>query len=136
MTPEPQEDAVTEPSPEEGKTTRFLFPLVPLLGAPLLLLLGSLLRHSHYVGFNAPKVVKYGPGFAFFQFAGVALYFYLAYAAFKKDLPGWGWMFGSLAVAFNPFPAFSTGIVGDSTAWGLAVVVAIIVMVKALIDRE
>lgn len=136
MTPEPQEDAVTEPSPEEEKTTRFLFPLVPLLGAPLLLLLGSLLRHSHYVGFNAPKVVKYGPGFAFFQFAGVALYFYLAYAAFKKGLPGWGWMFGSLAVAFNPFPAFSTGIVGDSTAWGLAVVVAIIVMVKALIDRE
>lgn len=136
MTPEPQEDAVTEPSPEEEKTTRFLFPLVPLLGAPFLLLLGSLLRHSHYAGFNAPKVVKYGPGFAFFQFAGVALYFYLAYAAFKKGLPGWGWMFGSLAVAFNPFPAFSTGIVGDSTAWGLAVVVAIIVMVKALIDRE
>lgn len=136
MTPEPQEDAVTEPSPEEEKTTRFLFPLVPLLGAPLLLLLGSLLRHSHYAGFNAPKVVKYGPGFAFFQFAGVALYFYLAYAAFKKGLLGWGWMFGSLAVAFNPFPAFSTGIVGDSTAWGLAVVVAIIAMVKALIDRE
>lgn len=136
MTPEPQEDAVTEPSPEEEKTTRFLFPLVPLLGAPLLLLLGSLLKHSHYAGFNAPNVVKYGPGFAFFQFAGVALYFYLAYAAFKKGLPGWGWMFGSLAVAFNPFPAFSTGIVGDSTAWGLAVVVAIIVMVKALIDRE
>ena len=136
MTPEPQEDAVTEPSPEEEKTTRFLFPLIPLLGAPLLLLLGSLLRHSHYAGFNAPKVVKYGPGFAFFQFAGVALYFYLAYAAFKKGLPGWGWVFGSLAVAFNPFPAFSTGIVGDSTAWGLAVVVAIIVMVKALIDRE
>lgn len=136
MTPEPQEDAVTEPSPEEGKTTRFLFPLVPLLGAPLLLLLGSLLRHSHYAGFNAPKVVKYGPGFAFFQFAGVALYFYLTYAAFKKGLPGWGWVFGSLAVAFNPFPAFSTGIVGDSTAWGLAVVVAIIVMLKALIDRE
>lgn len=136
MTPEPQEDAVTEPSPEEEKTTRFLFPLVPLLGAPLLLLLGSLLRHSHYAGFNAPKVVKYGPGFAFFQFAGMALYFYLTYAAFKKGLPGWGWVFGSLAVAFNPFPAFSTGIVGDSTAWGLAVVVAIIVMVKALIDRE
>lgn len=136
MTPEPQEDAVTEPSPEEEKTTRFLFPLVPLLGAPLLLLLGSLLRHSHYAGFNAPKVVKYGPGFAFFQFAGMALYFYLAYAAFKKGLPGWGWVFCSLAVAFNPFPAFSTGIVGDSTAWGLAVVVAIIVMVKALIDRE
>lgn len=136
MTPEPQEDAVTEPSPEEEKTTRFLFPLVPLLGAPLLLLLGSFLRHSHYAGFNAPKVVKYGPGFAFFQFAGMALYFYLTYAAFKKGLPGWGWVFGSLAVAFNPFPAFSTGIVGDSTAWGLAVVVAIIVMVKALIDRE
>lgn len=136
MTTEPQEETAVEPSPEEEKTTRFLFPLVPLLGAPLLLLLASLLRHSHYVSFNAPKVVKYGPGFPFFQFAGVALYFYLAYAAFKKGLSGWGWMFGSLAVAFNPFPAFSTGIVSDSTAWGLVVVMAIIVMVKALIDRE
>lgn len=136
MATEPQEDIVTEPSPEEEKNARFLFPLIPLAGAPLLLLAASLLRHSHYAGFNGPKVVQYGPGFSFFQFAGVALYFYLAYAAFKKDLSGWGWMFGSLAVAFNPFPAFSTGIVGDSTAWGLAVVVAIIVMVKALIDRE
>lgn len=136
MTTEPQEETAVKPSPEEEKTTRFLFPLVPLLGAPLLLLVASFLRHSHYVSLNAPKVVKYGPGFPFFQFASVALYFYLAYAAFKKGLPGWGWMFGALAVAFNPFPAFSTGIVGDSTAWGLAVVMAIIVMVKALIDRE
>lgn len=136
MTTEPQKDASAEPSLEEEKTTRFLFPLVPLLGAPLLLLLASFLRHSHYVSLNAPKVVKYSPGFPFFQFASVALYFYLAYAAFKKGLSGWGWVFGSLAVAFNPFPAFSTGIVGDSTAWGLAVVMAIIVMVKALIDRE
>lgn len=136
MTTEPQEDAATEPSPEEEKNTRFLFPLVPLTGAPLLLLLASLLRHSHYAVFNAPKVIQYGPGFSFFQFAGVALYFYLSCAAFKKSLPGWGWTFGSLALAFNPFPALSTGIVGDSTAWGLGVVVAIIVMVKALIDRE
>lgn len=136
MATEHQEDTAAEPSPEEEKTARFLFPLIPLAGAPLLLLAASLLRHFHYAGFNGPKVVQYGPVFSFFQFAGVALYFYLAYAAFKKDLSGWGWMFGSLAVAFNPFPAFSTGIVGDSTAWGLAVVVAIIVMVKALIDRE
>lgn len=136
MATEPQEDAATEPSPEEGQTTKFLFPLVPLAGAPLMLLAASLLRHSHYAGFNTPKVIQYGPGFSFFQFAGVALYFYLAYVAFKKGLPGWGWAFGSLAVAFNPFPAFSTGIVGNSTAWGLAVVVSIIVLVKALISRE
>lgn len=82
------------------------------------------------------RKVEYDPAFPLFQFAGVALYFYLAYTAFKKGLPVWGWVFGSLAVAFNPFPAFSTGIVGDSIAWGLAVFIAIIVMVKALIDRE
>lgn len=79
------------------------------------------------------RKVEYEPAFPLFQFAGVALYFYLAYAAFKKGFHGWGWLFVSLGVAFNPFPAFATGIVGDSVAWGFAIATAILVMLKALI---
>ena len=64
----------------------------------------------------------------------LSLCFYLAYVAFKKGFPGWGWVFGSLAVAFNPFPAFATGIAGDSMAWGVAVLATVSVTVKALMD--
>lgn len=78
--------------------------------------------------------MEYGPSFSFFQFTGVALYFYLAYVAFKKGFSGWGWIFGFLAVAFNPFPVFATGIMSDPVSCGAIMLVAIFVMVVALVD--
>ena len=131
-----QQDGIPDSSPEEEKTERSVFPIAPLLLAPLFLVIASFLKHSHRMAGNVSglRKVEYGPAFPLFQFAGVALCFYLAYVAFKKGFPGWGWVFGSLAVAFNPFPAFATGIAGDSMAWGVAVLAAVSVTVKALMD--
>lgn len=134
MTADDRENKDQEPSAEEAKTERAVFPVLLLLSAPFLLVLASCLRHSYQKIGHASKVIEYGPAFPLFQFASVALYFYLAYVAFKKGFPGWGWVFGSLAVAFNPFPLLATGMMGDSVAWGVAVLAAVAVTVKVLMD--
>ena len=91
-----QQDGIPDSSPEEEKTERSVFPIAPLLLAPLFLVIASFLKHSHRMPGNVSglRKVEYGPAFPLFQFAGVALYFYLAYVAFKKGFPGWGWVFG------------------------------------------
>lgn len=136
MADDQQQDGIPVSSPEEEKMEGRVFSLVPLLLAPFFLVLASFLRHSYRMvgNVNGRSKVEFSPSFPLFQFAGVALYFYLAYVAFKKGFPGWGWIFASLGAAFNPFPAFATGIVSDPIAWGFAMAAAILLMLKALID--
>ncbi|WP_419526277.1 hypothetical protein, partial [Akkermansia sp.] len=53
-----QQDGIPDSSPEEEKTERSVFPIAPLLLAPLFLVIASFLKHSHRMAGNVSGLRK------------------------------------------------------------------------------
>lgn len=122
-----------DPNAPDQKSPLFPEGLLGLvLGLQVLTILLALAGSSYTAnGFKFDPFEQRQSWVPLLQYICFVLYAYLAFTAGRKGNWGWVWMFGALAVAFNPFPCFVVKMIYSPYIWLCVSVAAILVAIKA-----